>query len=155
MTARQDTADGPPLPSPPPASSPAVRAIMQGNRRADTRPEVALRSALHRAGLRFRKHAVLWPETRVRADVVFRRERVAVFIDGCFWHRCPEHGVMPTTNRAYWEAKLERNTIRDRRNDALLRAVGWTVIRIWEHEDPEEASRRIASLIRAHRATPS
>jgi DNA mismatch endonuclease, patch repair protein len=87
----------------------------------------------------------------VRADVLFRRDRVAVFVDGCFWHRCPDHGVMPTTNRDYWEAKLERNISRDQRNDELLSAVGWTVVRVWEHENPKVAAHRIAQIIRTAR----
>jgi len=80
---------------------------------------------------------------------VFARQRVAVFVDGCFWHGCPEHGVSPTTNSSYWRAKLGGNVDRDRRNDAVLADAGWTVVRIWEHEEPQAAARRIASAVLA------
>jgi DNA mismatch endonuclease (patch repair protein) len=135
------------LPAAPPASSAAVRNIMQGIRSADTRPEVELRSSLHHMGLRFRKHTRPVPGLRCTADVVFSRVRVAVFVDGCFWHCCPEHGRRPGVNRGYWQAKLDRNVARDRRNDAALTSEGWTVIRVWEHEDPKVAARRIRSTV--------
>ena len=139
------------LPPAPTASSPAVRAVMRGNRAAETSPEVALRSALHRMGLRFRKNVSPQPGIRCRADVVFRSERVAVFVDGCYWHRCPIHGVMPSVNREYWEAKLDRNVLRDRRNDTDLRSAGWTVARVWEHEPAAEAATRVADIVLRHR----
>jgi DNA mismatch endonuclease, patch repair protein len=140
----------------PTASSAAARNVMRGNRATDTRPELALRSAVHRRGLRFRKHAAPIKGLRCRADLVFRRERIAVFLDGCLWHRCPDHGTMPKTNSGYWAAKLERNVARDRRNDALLREAGWTVLRIWEHEDPGDAADRVATAVAAQRAaTPA
>jgi DNA mismatch endonuclease (patch repair protein) len=135
------------LPAAPQASSPGVRALMQGNRAKDTRPEVALRSALHRLGLRFRKHAPPVVGVTCRADVVFRRARVAVFVDGCFWHRCPLHGRSPRSNRTYWRAKLDRNVARDRRNDAFLGSAGWTVVRVWEHEEPLAAARRVQAIV--------
>jgi DNA mismatch endonuclease (patch repair protein) len=120
---------------------------MQGNRGIDTQPEFAVRSALHRRGLRFRTN-VAASGGRCRADIVFPRQRIAVFVDGCFWHRCPEHGVSPRTNSSYWEAKLDRNVARDRRNDEALRAAGWTVVRVWEHDDPAGVALRIEALIR-------
>ena len=133
---------------------------MRGNRKVDTAPEVALRSELHRRGLRFRKNIV--PETRLqcRADVVFPSARVAVFVDGCFWHSCSEHGTKPPTNSGYWSEKLARNVARDRRNDAMLASAGWTILRVWEHEPSSEAADRIASLVAAkrpgrHRDRPS
>ena len=99
---------------------------MLGNRRVDTKPEVQLRSLLHRAGLRFRKDSLIrLGARRVRPDVVFGRQRVAVFMDGCFWHRCPEHGTMPSTNHAYWLAKFQTNIARDERNNAALKDEGW------------------------------
>jgi DNA mismatch endonuclease (patch repair protein) len=122
---------------------------MQGNRAEDTRPEVDVRSAVHAIGLRFRKHVAPLRGLRCRADLVFTRQRVAVFVDGCFWHRCPEHGVSPTTNSSYWQAKLGGNVDRDRRNDEVLADAGWTVVRVWEHEEPQAAARRIASCVRA------
>jgi DNA mismatch endonuclease, patch repair protein len=137
------------LPTAPDATSPAVRAVMQGNRARDTRPEVALRSELHRRGLRFRKHAALEPGLRFRPDVVFPRQQIAIECLGCFWHRCPVHGVSPTTNAEYWQAKLDRNVDRDRRNAAALAAAGWQLVVVWEHEDPVEAADRIEQLVRA------
>jgi DNA mismatch endonuclease (patch repair protein) len=127
---------------------------MHGNRRTDSKPEVALRAAVHRLGLRFRKDFRLdLPEHRVRPDLVFTRDKVAVFSDGCFWHSCPEHGNVPRTNPDYWEPKLARNRKRDRRNEQALRAAGWLVVRVWEHEDPTKAAERIqvAVLSRRHR----
>lgn len=137
------------LPPVPPASTPGARAVMRGNRGRDTRPEVALRSALHRRGLRFRKDARPEASLPCRADVVLRRAKVAVFLDGCFWHRCPEHGVSPRSNAPYWQAKLDRNVARDRRNDEQLRAAGWLVVRVWEHEEPGRAAERVEAAVRA------
>jgi DNA mismatch endonuclease (patch repair protein) len=128
---------------------------MQGNRAEDTRPEVALRSAVHALGLRFRKHVAPVRGLRCRADLVFARQRVAVFVDGCFWHGCPEHGVSPRTNSSYWQAKLGGNVERDRRNDAALAEAGWTVVRVWEHEEPQAAALRIAFCLRAAEASRS
>ena len=117
---------------------------MQANRRTDTKPEVQLRSALHRAGYRFRKDMrVDTSELRVRPDIVFTRLRVAVFVDGCFWHVCPLHGREPTRNEWYWTPKLRRNVERDRQSDAALGAAGWSVVRVWEHEPLEEALRLV------------
>jgi DNA mismatch endonuclease (patch repair protein) len=127
---------------------------MRGNRSVDTRPELALRSELHRRGFRFRKAAAPVPGVRCRADVVFARARVAVFIDGCFWHRCPEHGISPRTNTDYWQAKLDRNVARDRRNNDALQASGWTVVRVWEHEDIVDAADRITDLLEARAPDP-
>jgi DNA mismatch endonuclease (patch repair protein) len=135
------------LPPAPPPTSPAVRAVMQGNRAVDTRPELALRSELHRRGYRFRKAAAPTPRLRCRADVLFVRARVAVFVDGCFWHRCPKHGTRPRTHSDYWEAKLDRNVARDRRNDEALTASGWVVVRVWEHEDVRAAADRIQAVV--------
>jgi DNA mismatch endonuclease (patch repair protein) len=120
---------------------------MQGNRKRDTRPELALRSELHRRGLRYRIDAKPVGSLRCRADIVFRRQRVAVFVDGCFWHGCPEHGTRPRTNASYWSAKIARNVERDRLNDAELSGAGWTVVRVWEHELPSDAANRIARLL--------
>lgn len=120
---------------------------MQGNRSAETRPEIALRSALHRLGLRFRKNARPQHDLRMRADIVFPKRRLAVFVDGCFWHGCPSHGKRPRTNAGYWEQKIDRNMARDRRDDALLEEAGWRVLRVWEHEPPDVAAQTIAELI--------
>ena len=109
---------------------------MQANRRRDTGPERALRSALHAAGYRYRcdLRIDLPSGHRVRPDVVFTRLHVAVFVDGCFWHACPVHGANPRSNPAYWGPKLRGNRERDARNTAELEAFGWTVVRVWEHE---------------------
>lgn len=127
----------------------SARNVMRANRRRDTKPEVRLRSVLHRRGLRFRKDAPVSTDLRtVRVDIVFPRQRVAVFVDGCFWHCCPVHGTRPRTNGSYWQAKLDRNVSRDDSvNDALQRA-GWNVIRIWEHENADEAAAVIEEVLR-------
>jgi DNA mismatch endonuclease, patch repair protein len=122
--------------------------VMQGNRSRDTGPELALRRILHRRGLRYRIEAVVEQGIRCRADILFRPRRVAVFVDGCFWHRCPIHATDPTANAEYWQAKFDRTVSRDRANDTALIAAGWTVIRVWEHEDPCEAADRIEAVIR-------
>lgn len=134
-------------PAPPP-SSPAARAVMRANRGIDTAPELALRRALHARGLRYRKHVAPLAGLRCRADVVFSAAKVAVFVDGCFWHSCPEHRTQPRANGEWWKAKLGRTWQRDRMNDEALRAASWTVVRVWEHEDPESAAARIAGLVR-------
>lgn len=111
---------------------------MAAIRRRDTKPEVELRSALHRRGYRFRKDYPIRVEGKlIRPDIAFTKQRVAVFIDGCFWHSCPDHGRQPSVNGGYWSPKLEGNAIRDREQAAALRAAGWTVVRFWEHEDHE------------------
>jgi len=123
---------------------------MKQQRRRDTRPELAIRSALHRARLRFRVDYPL-PGLRRRGDIVFPRKRLVVFIDGCFWHGCPEHGTWPRENAAWWRTKLEANMARDRDTDARLAKTGWVVVRVWEHEEPHRAASRIASAVAASR----
>ena len=107
---------------------------MQANRPRNTAPEVALRSALHRAGLRFRKHARPVPGLRCEPDIVFPGVRLAVFLDGCWWHSCPLHGQIPKAHQEFWSTKLAKTQARDMRNTAALNQAGWTVVRIWEHE---------------------
>jgi DNA mismatch endonuclease (patch repair protein) len=124
---------------------------MSRQARRDTAPEVALRRALHRRGLRYRVGIRPIPELRGSADVVFTAARVAVYVDGCFWHMCPQHGTMPANNAEWWKAKLEGNRARDRRTDELLERHGWRVVRVWEHEPPEEAAERVATLVRSVR----
>ena len=142
------------VPIAPPASDEGTRRSMMSNRRSDTKPEIAFRSMLHRSGLRFRKDRYIKFEQRgVKVDVVFPTEKIAVFIDGCFWHRCPEHATMPTRNYEYWATKFQRNMDRDRSNDHNLQNLGWNVIRIWEHEvkNPElvkNALTRVKSAVR-------
>ncbi|MGW5200748.1 very short patch repair endonuclease [Streptomyces spiralis] len=133
------------------ASSAANRRSMLGNRNRDTAPELLLRSLVHAAGLRYRVAAKPLPKMRRTADMVFRPVKVAVFIDGCFWHRCPEHFVMPKTNRPYWEDKIGRNVQRDRDTDARLAEAGWLVLRFWEHLDPEACARAVVEAVTARR----
>lgn len=118
----------------------SVTAIMKGNRRRDTRPEVRLRSALHARGHRFRcDYEVNVPGLRVRPDIVFTKARVAVFVDGCFWHGCELHRTQPVRNQCYWGPKLRRNRERDLRVTDHLESAAWVVIRIWEHVPQAEA----------------
>jgi DNA mismatch endonuclease, patch repair protein len=111
--------------------------------RTSTGPEIAIRRALHRQGLRFRLHRRALPGT---PDIVLCRAKVAVFIDGCFWHACPDHGSLPKNNRSWWDAKLAANKERDGRKDAALTEMGWVPIHCWEHESPEFAAQRIAEI---------
>jgi DNA mismatch endonuclease, patch repair protein len=120
---------------------------MRANRRRDTGPELALRSELHRRGLRFRVDYRPDPTVRCRVDIAFTRARVVVFVDGCFWHSCPKHRTIPRANREWWQAKLDRNVERDRANDMEMARLGWTVVRIWEHESPMAAADRICELV--------
>lgn len=124
---------------------------MKGNRRTDTKPELAVRSALHRRGRRFRKDFGVRLSTGrlVKPDVVFTRQRVAVFVDGCFWHCCPEHGHAPGRNQAYWGPKLQRNVDRDLRNDEEMAADGWVVVRAWEHESAAVTADRVEQALDA------
>jgi len=121
---------------------------MRANRRTDTGPELALRRALHAAGYRYRKDFRLdLAGQRVRPDIAFTGRRVAVFVDGCFWHCCPQHGTQPANNTWYWGPKLARNVARDRTADAALAAAGWRVVRVWEHESLEAAVAAVAAAL--------
>jgi DNA mismatch endonuclease (patch repair protein) len=132
-------------------SSPGRSANMRANRRTDTKPELALRRALHRRGYRFRKDYRLDLDggRRVRPDIAFTARRVAVFVDGCFWHACPEHGSKPRANDWYWTPKLARNVERDRVADETLASAGWQVVRIWEHESLEQAVAAVIAVVGA------
>ena len=132
----------------PPASSKAALQRMQRQARRDTGPELALRQELHRLGLRYRIDRAVLPGFRRRADVVFGPARVAVFVDGCFWHVCPLHSTQPKANAEWWRDKLARNVLRDRQTDAKLTAAGWFVIRSWEHEEPAAVALSIAATVR-------
>lgn len=131
------------------ALNPGRRKNMQANRRRDTQPELRVRSLLHSAGLRYRVDAPPLSTLRSRADVVFARSRVAVFIDGCYWHGCPEHYRVPRVNTNYWAPKIEGNRERDRRVDRALVDAGWTVLRFWEHEPPEDIAATVIRCVRA------
>lgn len=133
----------------PSASSDEIRRRMQRQARRDTEPELALRRELWRRGLRYRVDVAPVSGFRRRADVVFARARVAVYVDGCYWHRCPEHATVPKTNREWWVTKLEANVARDRDTDARLLAAGCEVVRVWEHESIEEAADRIEAVVRS------
>lgn len=123
---------------------------MQAIRRTDTKPEIRLRSALHRSGFRFRKDLQIRTSARrARPDIVFTARKLAIFVDGCFWHCCPEHGRQPSVNTGYWSPKLQRNVERDRLTDAALRADGWRVVRLWEHESTEHAVTVIKKALEA------
>jgi DNA mismatch endonuclease (patch repair protein) len=129
-------------------SSAAVTSVMRANRRVDTRPEIELRSKLHRRGLRFRKHASIDAAgLRVRPDIVFPRRRLAVFVDGCFWHGCPDHGTQPRANGKYWSEKFSRNRERDQRVNGHLRNAGWEVLRIWEHVPIDDAAEQVFAAL--------
>jgi DNA mismatch endonuclease (patch repair protein) len=132
-------------------ASPQVRARFQRMPRRDTAPELALRRELHRRGLRYRVDHAPLKGLRRRADVVFTRRKVAVFVDGCFWHRCPEHGTDPRNNSEWWASKLDRNVQRDRETDAGLAAAGWQIVRIWEHEALVPAADRVDEALAAVR----
>jgi DNA mismatch endonuclease, patch repair protein len=130
------------------ATSPATRKAMQANRRRDTAPEMAIRRLVHAAGLRYRVDARPLPTARHTADMIFTRARVAVFVDGCWWHGCPAHYRPPSSNVSYWAAKISRNQERDKLVDQALIEANWTVIRIWEHEAPASAAHHIESAVR-------
>jgi DNA mismatch endonuclease (patch repair protein) len=127
---------------------------MRANRRTDTKPELALRHALHRLGYRYRKdyRLDLAGGRRVRPDIAFTARKVAVFVDGCFWHACPEHGSKPRANQWYWGPKLIKNVERDRINDAALILAGWTVVRLWEHVALDEAVAAVVAALTANGA---
>jgi DNA mismatch endonuclease (patch repair protein) len=131
----------------PPPSSEAVSDRMRRTKTAGTPAEISLRSALHRRGLRFRVQRAIEGAPRIRPDIVFVSARVAVFVDGCFWHRCPQHRTDPKANGAWWREKLERNAARDRRVDRDLSALGWRVIRVWEHEESEAVADAISGVV--------
>ncbi len=127
---------------------------MVGNRGRDTAPEMAVRRAAHRLGLRYRVGARPIANVRRTADMVFPKQRVAIYIDGCFWHGCPSHYVAPKTNSDYWSTKITDNTQRDRDTDKRLAEEGWLGLRFWEHEDPEVAARTIRRVVRERSALP-
>jgi DNA mismatch endonuclease (patch repair protein) len=127
---------------------------MRANRRTDTKPELALRHALHRLGYRYRKDYRLDLDSgrRVRPDIAFTARKVAVFVDGCFWHACPQHGSKPRANEWYWGPKLLKNVERDRVNDAALILAGWTVVRLWEHVPVNDAVATVVTALTANSA---
>ncbi|MBU17951.1 MAG: very short patch repair endonuclease [Chloroflexi bacterium] len=132
----------------PPPSSEQVSQQMKRMPRKNSGPEVRLRRELHSRGLRFRVNLRGLPGT---PDIAFTRAKIAVFVDGCFWHRCPEHGVLPKANRDWWREKLDRNVERDRRKDGELEDLGWLSIHVWEHDDPSTVADGIEQAWRVER----
>lgn len=124
---------------------------MQANRSRDTAPELAVRRLVHARGLRYRVAARPEPALRRTADLVFTAARIAVFIDGCFWHGCPDHRTHPRTNDVYWATKIEGNIARDVDTTAQLQAAGWTVLRFWQHESPHDVADAVEEAVRAAR----
>lgn len=129
----------------------ATRSRMRSQPTRDTQPELALRRRLHAAGLRYRVDHPLPTNRRRRADVLHTPSRVAVFVDGCFWHGCPEHSRPIRTDTGFWNTKIERNRQRDLDTDETLRAHGWLPIRVWEHDDPDGAARRVLRAVARRR----
>lgn len=130
------------------ATSEGTRRAMLANKRRDTTTELAVRRLLHSRGLRYRVDFAPVPGLRRRADIVFTRARIAVFIDGCFWHGCPEHATQPKRNAEYWGPKLAANIARDRDTDRRLEEAGWRALRYWEHEEPEAVAIAVTTALR-------
>jgi DNA mismatch endonuclease (patch repair protein) len=137
------------------AITPRIANVMRGNRSRDTKPELAVRRLLHARGLRYRVNARPVPTLRRTADVVFPRKRIAVFIDGCYWHGCPAHYVAARSNRDYWDAKIARNISRDAETTAALSEAGWKVLRYWSHTPPEQVAASICEEVRGTAAQQS
>lgn len=135
----------------PEPTSEAVRRRMESTRQKNTPAELAIRSALHRRGLRYRVDQTIPGVTRARPDIVFTKQRIAVFVDGCFWHSCPKHSTTPKSNQEWWVEKLAGNVERDRRHDRELVEAGWRVLRFWEHEDPEHAADAVERAVQHRR----
>ncbi|MEV0009458.1 very short patch repair endonuclease [Streptomyces sp. NPDC051840] len=128
-------------------SSPQVSARMSRQARRDTAPEVAVRKLLHASGYRYRLNERVPGMSRRTIDIAFTRARVAVFLDGCFWHGCPEHATQPKANATWWREKLDRNMARDVETTAHLVAEGWTVLRFWEHQSPVQVAEQVAKVV--------
>lgn len=136
----------------PEPSSEAASHRMRATRGRDTAAELSLRRALFKRGLRFRVDYALPGLLRRRADIAFPRARVAVFVDGCFWHGCPRHGTRPKANAGFWHQKIEANRARDENTNARLRLIGWAVLRVWEHEVSDVVARTVESEVRRRRS---
>jgi DNA mismatch endonuclease, patch repair protein len=129
-------------------TTPKMRLRMSRQKARDTGPEMLLRRALHRRGLRYQLHVAPVPGLQRRADIVFPRQRIAIFVDGCYWHGCPEHGTQPRKNAAYWSQKIASNKLRDADTTAQLKAAGWRVLRVWEHELADSVAHQVWELVR-------
>ncbi|WP_082618267.1 very short patch repair endonuclease [Oerskovia sp. Root22] len=141
------------VPAHPGASSTQASARMSAARRRDTAPELALRRELHARGLRYRVTYPVPGQRRRTIDVAFTRVKVAIFVDGCFWHGCPDHATTPRSNSAWWVGKLAANRARDEDTDLALSDMGWTVVRVWEHEPVSDAASRIETVVNAARTS--
>jgi len=144
--ARKSSKKTKPVKNPKPSSKAALNRMKAAKPR-DTAPEKALRSELHKRGLRYRVDVRPIQELNRRADIVFRSANVAIFVDGCFWHGCPKHGTQAKANAEFWKNKIRQNQIRDEDTSKQLKKAGWRVIRVWEHENPEKASERIYNIV--------
>lgn len=140
-----------PAPAPDPPLSGSVRRSMQSNRPRDTKLELRVRSVLHARGLRFRTNYRPIKTNRCTVDIAFTRLRLAVLLDGCFWHGCPTHGQIPAHNSAWWDEKLRRNRERDKEVTGQLVQAGWVVLRYWEHESIDSVARDVVELVRWHK----
>lgn len=132
-----------------------TRRSMQSNKGRDTKPELALRREVHALGLRYRVSIRPLPKVRRTADLVFTKVKVAVFLDGCFWHGCPKHHTKAATNADFWAEKVARTRARDQETDQLLKEAGWRVVRVWEHEQAAAAAKRVLEAVREVRAATS
>lgn len=139
------------VPPHPGASSAAISRRMSTAKRRDTAAELALRRELHASGLRYRVAYPVPGQRRRTIDIAFTRHKVAVFVDGCFWHGCPEHGTSPTSNSDWWSTKLAANRARDQDTDRLLHELGWVVVRVWEHELAKQAAGRVSAALLMNR----
>lgn len=128
-------------------SSPEASARLARVRQKDTAAELRLRRTLHARGLRYRIHVPVLEKPRRVADIVFRRRKLAIFVDGCFWHGCPQHGTSSKSNADFWRDKIETNQKRDLDTNQRLTQAGWRVLRVWEHEDAEDAADRIMEAL--------
>ena len=131
----------------PKSRSIAVRNVMRANKGVDTGPEIRLRSLVHRAGLRYAIDVRPESDINRRADLVFREAKVAVFVNGCFWHGCPKHYSPPKSNKRYWSEKVRRNRERDAETRSLLKRRGWRVLVFWEHQPAQRCSERVVSIV--------
>jgi DNA mismatch endonuclease (patch repair protein) len=134
------------------ASSDAIRRTMQSNRGRDTGPELLLRRELHRLGLRYRVNVRVEPTLRRTVDIAFTKVKLAVFVDGCFWHGCPVHGTLPKTNTDFWSSKIQATKTRDLETSDALDRLGWRVLRFWEHDDPVESAKTVLGTVQVLRA---
>lgn len=121
-------------------SSPQTSRRMAKVRQTGTSAEVAVRRELYRNGLRYRVDYEVLKKPRRVADVAFPGLKIAIFVDGCFWHGCPKHGTWPKQNAEFWRQKIEKNRLRDADTNSKLVDIGWTVLRFWEHLSPVEAA---------------